>query len=311
MVSSLLSGLAQLLHVALVLAAAPLLAGVLAWLEARMQGRAGPSPLQPWRDMRRALGQMPVVGEGASWVMRAAPGLRVAVLAVAACLVPGFSLHMALAPAADLLVVLGLLGLAQALGVLGALDEGMAASGQAALGAAVRSALGLPALLAVVAALALAAGDTALPAILELPHDEAPELLPALLPLGLALMLVAAGAGGVPVGGLSGRYLALHGAAEALRMMVWLGLVAVLVLPPGLPAARSDPAATVGDWLMFLPLWLAKIGLLAVGVAALRVLLPARTARQAAALAGLACLLALLGLALLLAGQGVRAGWGR
>ena len=101
--SSLLSGLAQLLHMALVLAAAPLLAGVLAWLEARMQGRAGPSPLQPWRDMRRALGQMPVVGEGASWMMRAAPGLRVAVLVVAAFLVPGFTLHMALAPAADLL----------------------------------------------------------------------------------------------------------------------------------------------------------------------------------------------------------------
>ncbi len=310
MVSTLLSGLAQMLHMALVLAAAPLLAGVLAWLEARMQGRAGASPLQPWRDMRRALGQMPVMGEGASWLMRAAPGLRVAVLAVAAFLMPGFTLHMALAPAADLLVVLGLLGLAQALGVLGALDEGAAAPGQAALGAAVRSALGLPALLAVVAALALAAGDTALPAILELPFDEAPGLLPALLPLGLALMLVAAGQGGVPVGGLSGRYLALHEAAEALRMVVWLGLVAVLVLPPGLPAARNDPAATVGDWLVFLPLWLAKLGGLAVAVAALRVLLPARTARQAAALAGLACLLALLGLALLLAGQGVRAGWG-
>lgn len=310
MVSVLLSGVAQLLHVALVLAAAPLLAGFVAWLEARMAGRAGPVLLQPWRDLRRAMGQMPVVGESASWLGRAVPGLRVALLAVAASLVPGFTIHMALAPAADLLAVLGLMGLARALGVLGAMDEG-AAAGQAAVAAAVRSAMGWPALLAVVAALALAAGDTALPAILELPQDEAPGLVPAMLPLGLALMLAAAGDGGVPAGGLSGRYLALHGAAEALRLVVWLGLVASLVLPPGLPPAHDDPAATVGDWLVFLPVWLAKLGLLAVGVAALRVLLPRRTGAQAAALAGLACLLALLGLALLLAGQGMRAGWVR
>jgi formate hydrogenlyase subunit 4 len=309
-VSALLSGLAQLLHLALVLAAAPVLAGCVAWLEARMAGRAGPSPLQPWRDLRRALGQMPVLGEGASWLVRAAPGLRVAALAVAAALVPGFTMHMALAPAADLVVVLGLIGLARALGVLAALDEGTAEAGQAAVAMAARAAMGLPALLAVAAALALAAGDTSLPVILELPYDEAPGLLPALLPLGLALVLVAGSEGAAPVGGLSGRHLALHGAAEALRLMVWLGLVAALVLPPGLPAGRDDPAATVGDWLMFLPVWLAKLGLLALGVAALRVLLPRRTARQAAALAGLAGLLALLGLALLLAGQGMRGAWG-
>ena len=309
--SALLSVVAQVLHVALVLAAAPLLAGAVAWLEARMAGRTGPSLLQPWRDWQRALGQMPVLGEGASWLGRAAPGLRVAVLAVAAALVPGFTLHMALAPAADLLVVLGLLGLARALGVLGALDEGSGASGEAAVALAARAALGLPALLLVVAALALAAGETSLPAILELPHEESPGLLPALLPLGLALVLVASGEGGMPAGGLSGRYLALHGAAEALRLLVWLGLVAALVLPPGLPVARDDPAATVGDWLVFLPVWLGKLGLLALGVAALRVLLPRRTGRQAAAVAGLACLLALVGLALLLAGQEMRAGWVR
>lgn len=307
--SALLAGVAQLLHVALVLAGAPLLRGVVAWLEARMAGRAGPSPLQPWRDLRRAMGQMPVLGEGASWLTRAAPGLRVAVLAVAAALVPGFTLHMALAPASDLLVLLGLLGLAQALGVLAALDEGASVPGQAAMGAAVRTAMGVPALLAVVAALALAAGDTSLPAVLELPRDEAPGLLPALLPLGLALLLVAAGEAALPAGGLSGRHLALHEAAEGLRLMAWLGLAAALLLPPGLPAASADPAATVGGWLVFLPVWLVKLGVLAAGLAALRVLLPRGTAGRAAAWAGLACLLALLGLGLLLAGQGMRAGW--
>lgn len=309
MVSALLTGVAQLLHVALVLAAALLLPGVVAWLEARMAGRAGPAVLQPWRDLRRALGQMPVLGEGGSWLGRSAPGLRVAVLVVAASLVPGFTLHMALAPASDLVLVLGLLALARALGLLGALDEGVSGAGQAAVAVASQAAFWGPALLLLAAALALAAGETGLAAILELPQDEAPGLVPALLPLGLVLLLAAAGEGEGPVGGLSGRYLALHGAAEGLRLVVWLGLAAALLLPPGLPPARDDPATTVGDWLIFLPVWLAKLGVLALALAALRVLLPRRTARQAAAIAGLACLLALLGLALLLAGQGMRAGW--
>ena len=43
--------LSQLLHIALVLAAAPLLTGVVRWLKARMMGRRGAHPLQPLRDL--------------------------------------------------------------------------------------------------------------------------------------------------------------------------------------------------------------------------------------------------------------------
>jgi len=306
-VSVLLPGLAQILHVALVLAAAPLLAGLIAWFEARMQGRAGPSLLQPWRDMARALGQMPVVGEGGSLVGRAVPAARLAVLTVVAALVPSFTPHMALAPAADLLVIVGLLGLARALAVLGAMDSGTATAGHAAAAMLSRGALAAPALLGVVFAFALAAGDTALPAVLEVPFDEVPGLLPALLPLGLALALVAAAdGGGNTAGELSGRYLALDAAAEALRRLVWLGLLAALVLPPSLPPPRPDPATTVGDWLMFLPVWGAKMVLLAAGIALLRTLVPAPRAGQMPALMALAALLVALGVGVLFAGQALR-----
>ena len=71
-------------------------------------------------------------------------------------------------------------------------------------------------------------------------------------------------------------------------------------LPPPQPGDQAARDTHVG-----------LLSLVATQGATLRVLLPARTARQAATLAGLACLLALLGLALLLAGQGVRAGWGQ
>jgi len=306
-VSALLSGLAQLLHLALVLAAAPVLVGLVAWLEARMQGRAGAPLLQPWRDILRALRRMPVVAEGTSWLFRAAPALRLAVLVVAASLVPSFTRHMALAPAADLLVIAGLLGLARALAGLAALDEGGAAAGHAAAEMLARGAMAAPALLLVVFAFALAAGGTGLAAVLATPPDDAPGLLPAALPMALALVLVAAAdmpASATPEP--SGRHEALAAAGDALRLLVWLGLAAALFLPPLLPPARPDPAAVVGDWLVFLPAWLAKMALLGAAVAAARTLGPRPAPRQVPGLLALAALLAVLGVVLLFAGQRLR-----
>jgi formate hydrogenlyase subunit 4 len=159
----------------------------------------------------------------------------------------------------------------------------------------------------VVFAFALAAGDTGLPAMLDVPFDEVPGLAPALLPLGLALLLGAAVDGGWgATAELSGRHLALDTAAAALRLLVWLGLLAALVLPPALPPLRSDPAETVGDWLLFLPLWGAKMVALAAAVALVRSLMPVPRAREVPALMAVAALLAVLGVAVLFAGQAMR-----
>jgi formate hydrogenlyase subunit 4 len=65
--------LTQGLHIALVVAIAPLLMGAIRWLKARMQGRAAPHPLQPLRDMRKLLQKRPVMAENASWITRTAP----------------------------------------------------------------------------------------------------------------------------------------------------------------------------------------------------------------------------------------------
>ena len=53
---SILTGLVtQLLHLALILALAPVLTGCVRWLKARLMGRRGPHPLQPWRDLLKLL----------------------------------------------------------------------------------------------------------------------------------------------------------------------------------------------------------------------------------------------------------------
>jgi len=307
-VSALLAVVAQVLHLALVLAAAPVLAGVVAWLEARMQGRAGPPVLQPWHDMARALRRQPVVAEGTSWLFRAAPVLRLAVLVVAAALVPSFSRHMALMPAGDLVAIVGLLALARAVAALAALDEGGALAGQDAARGLARGAMAEPALLLVVFALALAAGGTGLAAVLGMRAEDALGWQAASLPLALALLLAAAAddTSTGPTPELSGRLAALAAAADALRLTVWLALVAVLFVPPFLPPARPDPALVLGDWLVFVPVWLAKMGLLAMVVAAARTLGLWPRAVRVPGLLGMAALLAVLGVAMLFAGQRLR-----
>lgn len=311
--SALLSGLAQVLHLLLVLAAAPVLVGLVRWLSARLQGSAGAPVLQPWRDILRTMQRPPVVGEGTSWLFRAAPAARLAVLAVAAALVPSFTAAMALAPAADLLAVTGLLALARAIAALAAMDSGSAAGGRIASMAMSRGSLAMPALVLVAFVLALASGSTNLAILAGLLHDDAPGLRAAGLPLALALLAGAAAdtaPGAAP--DASGRHSALGEAADALRLLVWLGLAAVLFLPPGPPAGAAMAGAAMADtalpevlggWLLGLLLWTAKMALLAAGVALASVLPVGPARRHDGPWLALAALLVLLGALLLFAGQ--------
>src|SRR5690242_3677656 len=59
----LLGFIAQLLHIALIAAAALSLVGLLRWLQARLSGHVGPPVLQPWRDLFRLLRKQPVLAE--------------------------------------------------------------------------------------------------------------------------------------------------------------------------------------------------------------------------------------------------------
>ena len=125
--------LTQLLHLALMLAAAPLVVGATCWLKARLMGRRGAPPLQPFRDLEKLLRKRPVLAENASWVSELAPYAGVAAPLAAAALVPSFARGMVLSPVGDLVVVAGLLTLARMALALAGMDVGTAFGG---LGAA-------------------------------------------------------------------------------------------------------------------------------------------------------------------------------
>ena len=95
------------------IALAPLLPGLVQHWKARLQGRQGPTPLQPYRELRRLWGKSTVTPEGATAVYRVAPALAAASLVAAVSVVPAAEVAPNWGLGHDALVLLGLLALAR------------------------------------------------------------------------------------------------------------------------------------------------------------------------------------------------------
>ncbi len=113
-------------------ALSPLIPGTVQSLKARLQGRCGPSPLQPYRELRRLWRKTAVDPEGTTVVYRLAPAAVAAAVAAGLVLLPiaGTSPDWPLGN--DALVLVGLLALARFAIALAAWDTG---SGFALMGA--------------------------------------------------------------------------------------------------------------------------------------------------------------------------------
>jgi formate hydrogenlyase subunit 4 len=310
-VTLLAAGLALLLHAVLVLGLAPLLAGVMAKVQARLLGRAGRPWLSPYHDLVRTLRKQPVAAEGTTVIARAAPAIVLAAVIAAALLVPSFTLGMATAPLADLLAVLGLLALARAALLLGALDLGTPFGGLGAARTAMPAALAVPAVVAIAYALTLLTGssnvDRALAVLREAPTAAR---VPAAIALGgivAALGLVALALTGRRAPGdddallleYSGADLALLDYAGSLQLLVWLSLIGALALPVPL----SGGGAPLRAWGIGLLGWAAKTVLLGAGLAAYDTTAARLAAGRVPVLLGAAVVLASLCVLLLFAAQ--------
>jgi formate hydrogenlyase subunit 4 len=95
------------------LALAPLLPGTIQALKARLQGRRGPSPLQPYRELRRLWGKTLVDPQPTTVVYRLAPCLVAAAMILALFLVPIAGLSPGWPLGNDAIVLVGLLALAR------------------------------------------------------------------------------------------------------------------------------------------------------------------------------------------------------
>lgn len=106
------------------IALSPLIPGMIQHLKGRLQGRRGPSPLQPYRELRRLWGKSAVQPEGTSVLYRLAPALVAATLVVAVALVPVGGRSPDWGVGHDALVLVGLLALARFALALASWDTG-------------------------------------------------------------------------------------------------------------------------------------------------------------------------------------------
>ncbi|HEX7527245.1 MAG TPA: NADH-quinone oxidoreductase subunit H [Gaiellaceae bacterium] len=95
------------------IALAPLLPGLVQHWKARLQGRRGPTPLQPYRELRRLWGKSVVAPDGTGPVYRLTPAIVAAALAGGVLVVPVAEAAPTLGLGHDALVLLGLLALAR------------------------------------------------------------------------------------------------------------------------------------------------------------------------------------------------------
>ena len=258
------------------------------------------SPLQAWRDLLRLLRKQTVLAESASNVTIDAPVVCAATTAVAACLVPSFTLGMTLAPFADLLLIAGLLMAARISLSLAAMDAGTAAGGMAASRAMLLGCLAEPALLLVLFVLALVAGSLDLDMVAAMRLENGMDWrigIVLALAATLLVVLIDAMRHEALAMDLGGRDLALIEAANALRLLVWFNLIGAMFLPFGMARADAGPiiwAAGIITWLARTLLFAASLALLDAGLGRIGLL-------RAARVLGVAVLLGLLAAVFLLA----------
>ena len=243
---------------------APLLAGWVKWLKARLQNRRGASPLQPYRELYKLFGKEVLVAEHASPVFRAAPYIVFGATLLAAASLPLLAVKLPTAAIADMIVMVGFLALARFFLALAAMDTGSIFGGMGASREMLVSALAEPALLMAIFTLAMSAHSTNLASVTGWVVEQGVILRPSFLfaLLGLALVAVAE-TGRIPVDNpdthleltmiheamileYSGRHLALMEWAAQLKLLLYGVLLVNVFFPWGIAGTLAPPALLLG-----------------------------------------------------------------
>ncbi|HUJ98576.1 MAG TPA: NADH-quinone oxidoreductase subunit H [Stellaceae bacterium] len=282
----------ELLQLALLVALAPLLTGLVRKLKARLNARIGPGLLQPYRDLLRLLRKDVVLAPNASWLFRTIPYLVFAAIWLAAAIVPTFATGLALSRTADLIALVALLASARFALALAGMDVGTSFGGIGASREMMIASLAEPAMLMVTFTVALLVRSTSLPHIADylLTHNVGIRIS---LLLGLVSLLIVALAENarIPVDNpathleltmvheamvleYSGRHLALIEAAAMVKLLLYISLIAAVFFPWGMARDLGDARAVAVGLLSYgakLALGGAVLALFETSIAKMRV----------------------------------------
>ncbi len=297
------------MQLALVVAGAPLLAGWVKSVKARLQNRRGPGPLQPYRDLRKLFMKQVLVADSASIVFRAAPYVVFTSTLLATAAVPLAVRDLPTAPVADIMVVVGLLALGRFFLALAGMDVGTAFGGMGASREMLISALAEPATLMAIFTLTMSAHSTNLSTVVGFQLTQGLVLHPSYLFALMGLVLVAvAETGRIPVDNpathleltmvheamileYSGRHLALMEWAAWLKLTLYGVLIANVFFPWGIGETTDPGAFGIG-----LAVIVAKLALLGLALAVSETVLAKMRLFRVPQYLNLAFLFALLGM---------------
>jgi formate hydrogenlyase subunit 4 len=240
------------IQVILFVAFAPFLTATIRRTKARLQSRRGPGLLQPYRDLAKWWGKLPLESSASGPVARYGPAFILGAIVTAVPLVPWATSRTPLPGWGDLLVVVGLFALARFALALAALDTGSAFGGMGGSRDVAISALAEPGLVMALAGVAIAAGSSDLGAISAFGISHGVGLLkPAhLLEMAAFALVIVAETGHHPVDNpdthleltmihegmlieASGRSLATLVFASELKLTVLAALFSAVFLPFG------------------------------------------------------------------------------
>jgi formate hydrogenlyase subunit 4 len=264
---------ASAVNALLLMAAAPLLMGLVRKFRARLQGRPGAPVVQPFRDLQKLLRKTPVVADTATQLFAVWPFAVFAATATAASLVPCFALGLATAKISDLITFIGLLALARAVTMLAGLETGFAFGGAGAARDALFGLFSEAAMLVVVLTFVLIARDPTIDGVATVFRDSHIGISVSLAFALAAILAVAlTETGRIPVDNpaghlelsmvheamlleYSGRYLALFHYAAMLRLALWMSLIGTMFCPFGMGDAENPLS-----WPLGILLWVVKLG---------------------------------------------------
>ena len=262
---------------------APALVGLIRLVKARLQGRRGAPPWQPYFELRKLFAKEVVVSHNASWIFRAAPYVVFVSAAAVTLVVPLVAVPLPFDSVADLLVVVYLMLLGTFFLALAGLDPGSPFGGMGSSREMTVAALAEPTIAVAIFALASGAGSSNLGQIaLRMIESPAAVLTPGHgLAFASIFIVMLAEASRLPVDNpsthleltmiheamvleYSGRYLALVEWASALKLLVFFSLLANLFVPWGIATALTPGAVAAGVAAL-----LVKLVVLSVAVAVL------------------------------------------
>ena len=250
--TAILMEVAQVLLVAFL---APLFAGLLRALRAILQNRRPAGCWQNYRDLYRLFHKESLQAEGTSWLFRFAPYGIFAAFCLAAGIIPILATGLPLAPAADVIALVGLFALARVFQVLAAMDTGTPFATLGAHREMLIAGLAEPALLATLFTASLLSQSTSLSVIVAHLEQLRFALHPSMVFAATAFfMVLLAENARIPVDNpathleltmiheamlleYSGRHLALMEWGAQIKLVLYVAIGIALFLPWGIAPA--------------------------------------------------------------------------